>query len=530
MRPHFPFRPAVARVLLRAGVSLLAGAGCLGLASPRPAAAATKLEGEYNIQLDIRKQDRFFQWDFESNNSDTYSNAQFRLFTQPRPNVEGFLKYEARWHPSDNNSERPVFQYREAHARYKWDLKGNRGFDTYLFSRQDRFWVDNYLIRVVDGGTANDGGNAQGIRVNNWGYLGGVNASLIISDFSGQFDPTNSNAGNKDITKTDDGLIFRARREFFDKKLRTGITYNRRNENQTGDEQNVRGFASVTAGDVRYTFRNIDFSLEYAQSATRGPGPTVRNQDALGQKFLGLPLSDRGTWVGEIRSIHVGNAKFGTINVAPFGFIRGPLYDNRLGDSDRDVRGFTLNSWYLVPARAITLSNSYTHWKKKASIRRDYTELYSEAYIEFVNGFTGKVFYRRKRTTDDIGNGLSRVDKNDDIFVEAQVESRLAWFRVEGKVKNLDTPFSKQLAAIELSVNLSSHTKLYNRLVFGNDPTGLRRVYFTQLQYKPAGNMELYVEYGPGWIGDGNRPVDDGDLEGSGVQKDLVKFWLKGTF
>jgi len=505
------------------GAALLAAGLVL---APAPSGAVTKLEGEYNLMLDIRKQDRAFEWDYESNNNDTYSNAEFRLFTQPRPGVEAFLKAGADWQENDNGGERPGFQFREGHLRYRWELPKDRGFDSYLFSRQSRFWVDNHLIPVVRDENANDGGNAQGIRVDSWGYFHGLNATFIASDFSAQFDPTNSE--RNDPKKTDDAYVVRLRHEFFDRRLRTGFTYNRKVENEPNETPG--SFAEVGAFDMRYTFQNIDFSLEFSQSTTKGPGPTVRNADALDQKFLGIPLSDKSVWVGEIRSIHFGTPRLGYLNMAPVGWLRGPLYDNRLGDSNRDERGYIINTWYLVPARAITLTNNWLEYEKKASLRRKTTEFYSEAYVEFVNGFTGKAFYRRRRTMDDLGGGVERVDKNDDIFAELQVESRLAWLRIEGKIKNLDTNFEKELGAIETSVNLGEKTKIYNRLVFGNDPTGLRRILFTQLQYRPSGNMELFVEYGPGWIGDGQRPVDDGDLEGNGVQKDLVKVFLKGTF
>lgn len=493
-----------------------------------PAPADTVLNGEYNIQIDLRKQDRNYDWNFDANNNDTYSNAQLRLFSQPFPGVEAFLRTEAEWHSSDNNTSRPLFQYREADLRYRWDL-GGRGFDSFLFSRQNRFWVENHLIQVVQSDPPSDGGNAQGFRVDSWGFLGGLNGTFIYSDYSSQFDPTGT---NKNPLKTDDAVIVRLRDEFLGRKLRAGFTYNRKLENQLGEGPNAA--ASVIAGDLRYNLHNVDFSLEYAQSITDStrqfPSPSVSFPEALDQKFLGIPLSDRGVWVGEIRSIQVGSPMLGFLNFAPVGWLRGPRFDNRLGDSNRDERGYTINTWYLVPGRAITLSNNLTRYEKQATIRRKVTEWYSEAYIEFVNGFTGKVFYRNKRTTDDPGLLTERVDRNDDLFGELQVESKLAWLRVEGKLKNLGTRNEKQLASIETSVNIGPQTKLYNRLMFGNDPTGLRRILFSQIQYRPAGNMDFFLEYGPSWIGDSQRPVDDGDLEGSGVQKDLIKLFVKGTF
>lgn len=534
------------RSLVRGGRPLLLGLALALMLPPAlaisPASAVTKLEGEYNLQLDIRKQDRSFDWDFDSNNNDTYSQAQFRLFTQPKTGVEAFLRYEAEWNTSDNNNDRPIFLFREAHGRYRWELNGaKKGFDTYLFARQDRFWVDNYLIPVVRNDEGRDGGNAQGIRVDSWGFLGGLNATAIVSDFSGQYNPNDVTCLDCTPEKlearreerrrqTDDGYVLRLRRTFDQNRLRTGFTYNRRVENQSGVEQDSTRFAEVLAGDVRYTFKDIDFSMEYAQSRTRGPEPGVQFRDGLDQELLGVRIPDSAVILGEIRSLRLGNARLGYLNVAPTGWFRGPTFDNRMGESNRDERGYVINTWYLVPARAITLTNNWLEYRKKATLRRHVTEFYSEAYIEFLRGFTGKTYYRQKRTIDDVSAVRQRIEKNDDFVFWISVESQLAWFRLSGKIKNMGTPFQKELGSIETSINLGAKTKLYTRLVTGDDPTSLRRSLFTQIQYRPSGNMELFLEYGPGFIGDSQIPVDDGDLEGSGRQKDIIKVFLRGTF
>ena len=163
----------------------------------KPAPAFTRLEGEYYLQVDMRKQDRRYEWDFDSNSNDTYNNMQFRLFSQPVPGLEAFTKFEAEWNTGSNSNRRPLFQYREAHIRYNRDRDG-RGVEAYLFSRQDRFWVDNHLIQVVQGGPSNDGGNAQGARLNLWtrnpvlGVSGNTYLSFVASDFSSQ---SNSSTG-----------------------------------------------------------------------------------------------------------------------------------------------------------------------------------------------------------------------------------------------------------------------------------------------------------------------------------------------
>lgn len=523
------------------GTALAALAALLAGVWAIPAAAATKVEGEYQLMLDARKDQRFFPWDWDSNNNDNWTGAQLRLFSAPRAGVEAFLKFEADWNDPNNNSRRPEFQYREAHVRYRWDL-GGRGVDSYLFSRQDRFWVDNYLIKVVEGGPLNDGGNAQGVRVDTWGFFG-FNTTVIASDYSAQFNPVNpeGNPARGSVLQTDDAYVVRMRREFLGQKaLRLGFTFNRKNENQINEPVER---AEVYAFDSRYTWTgpqlgpldlsSTDLALEYAES--RSPITAVTFSEAqdrevtVFKKSTGLHLPDRGILVGEIRTIRLGAPQAGYLNLAPVYWNRGPLWDNRAGASNRDETGFAFNTWYMLPERAITLTNNYVRYKRRGFEKREDIEYYNEVYVEFVNGFTGKSYYRQRDIVRDAG-GLETKEEHDDWFNELQVESRLAWLRVQSKIKDLGTPARKQLYAIETRLNLTDRLQAYNRFAFGNDASILRKGLFTQLRYRPTGSMEMFIEYGPSWIGDSATPVDDGDLEGGGDQTDIFKFILKGTF
>lgn len=504
--------------------------------------AATTIEGEYQLMIDLRKNQRNYPWAWDSNSDDNGTNAQLRLFTTPRPNVEAFIKFEADWKNPENNTPRPEFQFREAHLRYRWDLKG-RGVDSYLYSRQDRLWVDNYLIRVVESGDDNKapfrngywGPNAQGVRVDTWGFLG-LNTAFIANDFSHQYNPVNApgSLARGTVTKTDDGYVFRARREFFkDRSLRLGTTWNRKVENQVSERAEN---AEVLAFDARYRRAGVDYSIEYASSRAPLSAASVTFPDQLNRKVtvfgreLPWRFPDSDVLVAEIRSLRVGTPRLGYFNFAPTYWRRGALYDNRAGDAIRDEVGFNLNGWYLLPDRAVTITSNYNQYKKRAWENRQQTELYNEAYIEFVNGFNGKTYYRARRVRQQFGPVDVVREAHYDAFFELQVESRLAWLRVGSKIKDIGQISHKQLFSVDYSINLTRTSKIYNRFVFGNDPSFLRKAVFLQLQYRPTGNMECFLEYGPNWIGDSNTPVDDPDLEGGGNQVDLIKFILKGNF
>ena len=61
----------------------------------------TRIEGEYQLMLDLRKDQRFFPWDFDSNNDN--DGAQLRLFST-LANAEAFVKVEADWRNPENNT------------------------------------------------------------------------------------------------------------------------------------------------------------------------------------------------------------------------------------------------------------------------------------------------------------------------------------------------------------------------------------------------------------------------------------------
>lgn len=517
---------------VRSTLGTLLGSLVLLMAAAPARAAIVKLEGEYQFQVDVRKQDRSFEWDFDSNNDDTFNMMQFRLFSQPASGVEAFTKFEAEWNTGNNNFRRPRFQYREGHLRFRKDLDG-KGVDSYLFSRQDRFWVDNHLIRVVDGGPSNDGGNAHGARVDLWGLLGKSNITLIASDFSSQSNPGSGSQPGAPVP-TDDAYIGRLRKEFFGGKLRTGLTWNRKNTRFSGAARTV---TQVWAGDARYSLGNIDISLEYAQGKQRTPGEPFFSDTFRLSKFNfkdpTAALPDDSVIRGEIRSLRVGTPSTGYFNVAPNFWYLGPEFRNQLGDGNNDEVGYYINTWYLVPGRAITLTNNYVSYVKRRNQNRHVTEFLSEAYVEYVNGFTSKFFYRKRTTRDWFDDGAVTVRQeqdNDDLFAEMQVENRLAWLRVQFRIRDIDTVFQKELSSIETSVNISSTLKIYNRYTFGDDPARSRKGLFSELQYRPRPNLEMFLAYGPFWIGGGSNPVFEGNLEGSADNKDLVRLIVKGTF
>jgi len=515
----------------RATIAVLAASAVASALCAAPAAATTKIEGEYQVQLDIRKQDRAFEWDFNANSDDTFGLTQFRLFTSPVPNTEAFVKFEAEWNAGNNGDRRPQFQYREGHLRFRWPGPGDvYGAEAYLFSRQDRYWVENHLIKVVDSGALQDG-NSQGARLNVWGPAG-FNLNAIASDFSGQSNPGNGSLPNAPVP-TDDAYIFRLRREMFGRRLRAGLTYNRKVDAHVIEGSQLRSFTEVFAGDLRYQIGSTDLLLEYAESHGHRvtgfeDGRFHLDKFRLGETKAWFP-SD-AVLRAEVRSIQFGLPALGYINVAPSYWYLGPHYNNQLGGGGNDEEGYFINSWYLLPERAITLTANYLNYVREVNDKKKITEFYGEVYTEYVNGFRSKFFYRDRETRDFNSRTFTEITNNRDFFAEVQVENRLAWLRIQAKLKDIQTPLQKTITSMETSVNLTEQIKIYNRFSFANDPTRLRRGLFSELQYRPGPNVEMFLSYGPYWIGTGNNPVDDDNLAGSADNRDLIRLILKGVF
>jgi hypothetical protein len=512
----------------------------LALAAPA-AMAATQVNGEYQLMMQLRKDLRAFPWDFDSNDGAVGNPFELRLLSQPRAGAEAFLKVQAQWNPGDNNRLRPEFQYRESHLKFRREMRAN-GFESYLFSRQRRFWVDNYLVRFVDDR------EATGVRLNTWGFWG-MNASFIVGDQSNQLDPANLITNYADRygmprefvprdsliaqarMRTDDLYVVRLRRDFLkERRLRVGFTWNRYEGWSGRDSVSDRGpWNSVTGFDTRYRWGDTDIAFEYGFSRQR-EGEASDIELSVLNHSTGLHIPDRSVMQAEVRSVRIGTVRTGYIAITPQWWARGPLYQNSLGGPGSDEVGFNIQTYYLLPERAVTLSHQLGGYgAKNDSRRRRVKDSYYEIYVEFINGFTGKSAYRRRDQHE-----RDRQEELKDTFLswtnELQVESRLAYLRVQSKLQNIGRPDHKQLFVIEDRINLTDRLKIYNRFALGNDPQRLRKGVFTQLQFRPTGSMEMFLQYGPDNIGGGSNPVEDDNLAGSGDQFDELKFILKGSF
>ena len=99
--------------------------------------------------------------------------------------------------------------------------------------------------------------------------------------------------------------------------------------------------------------------------------------------------------------------------------------ENNVVNNQSNSYGYWLNSYYLVPQRAITLTLNYNRSQKMVAdtitvfseslyskgIFDPITNIYAEIYIEFVNGFKGKIAFKKN---DD--EWLGQLYKHYDFF------------------------------------------------------------------------------------------------------------------
>jgi hypothetical protein len=63
-----------------------------------------------------------------------------------------------------------------------------------------------------------------------------------------------------------------------------------------------------------------------------------------------------------------------------------------------------------------------------------------------------------------------------------------------------------------------------------SDAIEARSMLYTQLQYRPHENLELFLSYGPEGYGDWGELVNDKDFESGGRMRDEYKLTLKTWF
>ncbi|MFH1843803.1 MAG: hypothetical protein ABIF77_11425 [bacterium] len=550
--------PSGARNLTRGLLvtTLLLWLGICGL--PPETRAANKIEGYYETEIAMERNDSKWHFGAPSSNGIPKHYAELKFLSFPADNFEAFVKLRAESNRDDDRTPEvdyyaPPWLIAEGHLKIRDD-----NYEAFLFSRQNRFWINSepLLSLVEDHKLKNDdwGPKSQGVRLDFWDVqpaLGlGFEGTVIYSD-----DGATYNWGGGDVADGTDSWIIRvmpklANSDKFSGKSGgwgtglLGFTVLRKDWTNTSNpdyrDKHHLMHNSVYAVDLAYSptgvkdtgmilgplnFEQSRWTVEYAFSST-----------PFRETVFSEPSSNHYAFAAEFRNIQLSDV-----------ILHGWYYDfgenfrdYLSGRFDNDRREFNrqqkhAEAIWLVPRKAVTAKLVYdTHRKRTVDEigggLRPATEWYGELYVEFINGFKGKVAHKRYRGYD------ASAEINDfftypEWYAEVSVENFLAKIRLQVRIKDAGTFREITAYGFDMDVNITEKLKGYIRMLNVNEETEARHTMFAQLKYDLGFGAEFYFEYGDAGQSDNivrtDWFVDEGNNDNLRDRlKLLVKTWF----
>ena len=123
----------------------------------------------------------------------------------------------------------------------------------------------------------------------------------------------------------------------------------------------MNDYNQVIAYDLKIHNGNYYFSTEFAASRVPSDSMIISMNDEYGEEdFFKSNVAIKSELIG----LRLGDPKLGFWFFTPGFFSYGNTYRNYMGDNQSNRHGFWLNSYYLVPQKAITLTLNYSYSKK----------------------------------------------------------------------------------------------------------------------------------------------------------------------
>lgn len=407
--------------------------------------------------------------------------TELRILSSPWQDTEGFLKFQGLSNKWDNERWENFFFLKEGHLKFR-----GRRVETYLFTGQDRFWLNEPLLNMVSQDVIKDddyGPKAQGVRLDAWD-LKGFTLTAFYSDKSTAYPaiilpdaPSGNAAYLADIVSTDDYRGGRLRRPFLKDRLVLGATFARKDYSQGSRDydQIAGGDAEVALGEILRPFSRFG---------------RVTTTAEMGKNLSGWVGARRPSgWKLEVRDVGVGPLTLvGSLydydnDFYTLGLARGDIWD------DNDYHGHYLECNYRLPQKAINLKG----WRFRnkphtfTSSRRPFEETGGELYVEFVHGFKGRIEYKRHVNKDGTWPNL---------LFEVGGENKLVKIRTQFRVKDMGTDYEVRVFGFEANANLTEKWKFYMRLLTADEKTEARETIFAQLQYTGFQGAEFFIEFG----------------------------------
>jgi len=512
-RPHTPASPARPERWLPLLV--------LALLLPGLARAASRIEGYYEIWEQVSLDDQTWR----AGKPRHYS--ELKVLTNHSADLETFLKLGASSDYDDDLTELQEFQTPpwiswEGHMK----IRGGKQ-ELLLFNNENRYWFNDVPLFYLTEEYKFRSPHGQGMRLEFWdrspvSWLGTWGGSVLLSDNGGTY--TGPDGGP--LPDGEDAMVVRLRNRSFGDRIVAGASLMQKDWSHTWrDDRETAALQhnTVSSVDVAFFPRELDPSglnlgpldleqsrvtVEYARSQSPYASDPDRqdNRHAFGVELRDLYLNDLifHAWyfdVGEnFRSTLAGNYDDG-----------GGGYNRRT----KHVEGI----WY-VPRKAITAKVVWEDKEKRVADEalgglRPETNWYGELYIEFINGFKGKVAYSRWRGYDG-SQEVNDFYTYPNWFAELSVENFLAKIRIQARLRDAGTFRELTAYGFDMNVNMTSRVKGYLRMLNVNENVRARQTLFAQLKYDLGWGADLYFEYGDAGQSEHLVNTDGFVVEGSG--------------
>jgi len=516
----------------RAALIGIAAIALLLLSAPHPCSAVNKLEGYYEIENDMMRIDRHWQFGPPASEGVPRHYLELKYLSYPYANLESFFKLRVESNRDDNMTPRidykyPFFLAAEGHVKFsgpKWE--------SFIFYRQNRSWIyDEPLLGLIDQDKVkndNWGPQSSGVRADFWnvtlGKIKGLGGTFVYFDDGGTFNWTSD--PNKAVADGTDNLIMRLRKNSYADRLNVGATFLRKDWTNTGVSKQyvAASYNELGAFDVSLYPRNM-----VARGLAIGP-VNLENTSWISE----LAVSDdpfqietsnirgkdnRYAFSTEIRNIRLSNLIFHA-RYNDFGENFRDYLSRRFDDNrEFNRRQYHLEGIVLFPNKAVTGTVAYDFYQKRivdeeGGERRPTSNLYTELYVEFIKGFKGKVSYNRWHGFDASGEVFDFYTYPN-IFGELSVENRIAKVRIQARVKDLRTFRQVVAYGYDMEFNATGKLKGYFRILNVNEETEARSTVFASVRYDIGYGAEFFVEYGNGYNSENLVNTDNFVNEGS---------------
>ncbi len=443
-------------------------------------------------------------WNLRWYMSEPHNNLELRFTGTPAKNIEAFIKFHAESDKFLNNNRAcryTIYDMLEMHGKFRWD----RGLEVVVFSRENRFWFPQGLMELVSQWVVNDGGNAQGVRIDFWN-LWKFYGVIIHSDYS--------------QSSGEDANILRWNLPLFDNKVRISSTLARKDwGTESGNYNAIYSLdAHLSVGRLLpflHRFGNIALWTEVARSHI--PENPQRNL----------------AFAAEVRNIRWGglDAQFSYHKVQEN--FRSYLSSDYDWGQKYNEEGFSVQGTYFFPMKAVNFTSKYSYYVSpvnrafpvcSTNPKRRYQEWYNELYIEFIYDVKCKIWYRYYRGWDMNYDAYKTYPS---LFGEISFENYFAKVRLQAKWKDIGTPYDLQAFGIEINANISRNWKLYIRSMNVNEIAESRQTVFAQLQYHGWSNTDFFIEFGNPYDSDNDLTNDDDFVDVSanhGISKQLKTY------